>query len=225
LALSKPPQTEAELLHRAKLIAGLSISHLAKQQDVLLPKQLLRAKGFVGQLLERHLVTTAGNKAVPDFEQLQIELKTIPVYRNGVPRETTYVCRVPLLNYGLSWRESVVYKKLARVLWIPIEAEEEIALGDRKIGSPLLWSPSQAEESILARDWEELMEMVSCGSLTRITAYHGTYLQVRPKAAHSRVLRLGVGEGGAYIKTLPLGFYLRTSFTKEILQAYYLTTR
>ena len=63
--------------------------------------------------------------------------------------------------------------------------------------------------------------MVSLGELERITAHHGTWLQIRPKAADSRARRWGVGETGEHIRTLPRGFYLRPAFTQRILARSY----
>jgi len=84
-----------------------------------------------------------------------------------------------------------------------------------------LWSPSPREASDLQADWQELMDMVCMGELESISAHHGTYLQIRPKAADSRSRRWGVGETGEHVRTLPRGFYLRPSFTRNILQQHY----
>lgn len=231
-----PPCTEAELLKRAQAIAGHTLFELATLHQAPLPNQqldkeipfknsdknLLYAKGWFGQLLEKQLGTTAGTKSAPDFEQLGIELKTIPIDANGKPKESTYVCVVPLKNNdGLQWRESSVYKKLAKVLWVPFEADKQIALENRRIGMPLLWSPSHEQENTLKQDWEELMELVCLGKVESITAHQGVYLQIRPKAADSKSIRKGIGLQGETIDTMPRGFYLRTCFTQKILEENY----
>ena len=46
------PLNERELLIRARGLAGVSLGELAKTYAQPFPKTLLRAKGFVGQLLE-----------------------------------------------------------------------------------------------------------------------------------------------------------------------------
>jgi DNA mismatch repair protein MutH len=151
-----------------------------------------------------------------------VELKTIPVSTAGEPRESTYVCTVPLVaNAAPTWETSNVHRKLSRVLWVPIVTERTVPLGERLIGWPLLWSPSPREESALKADWEELMDMVCLGELERISAHHGTHLQIRPKAADSRARRWGVGESGEHVRTAPRGFYLRPDFTRSLLQRHY----
>ncbi|WP_194437633.1 DNA mismatch repair endonuclease MutH [Vibrio fluminensis] len=213
------PKSEQELLERATDIAGLTFLELADEAGIKVPADLRRDKGWVGQLLEWHLGATAGSKPQQDFEQLGIELKTIPIGYNGKPLETTFVCVAPLTGVqGLTWQHSHVRNKLSRVLWVPVEGEREIPLAERRVGSPLIWSPNEEEEQQLQTDWEELMELIVLGQVEKITARHGEVLQLRPKAANSRALTEAYGASGKLIKTLPRGFYLRTQFTARILE-------
>jgi DNA mismatch repair protein MutH len=114
-----------------------------------------------------------------------------------------------------------VWRKLRRVLWVPVEGDTEIPLAQRCVGNALLWSPTEEQEYALQSDWDELMDMVSHGELERVTAHLGQYLQIRPKAANSKALTNGIGEHGEPIATLPRGFYLRTRFTAQILRQAY----
>ncbi|VAX02180.1 DNA mismatch repair endonuclease MutH [hydrothermal vent metagenome] len=212
------PKTEQQLLQNCSAIAGQSLSELAALCKVNLPEDLKFSKGLTGQLLEKVLGATAGNAAEPDFQDLSIELKTIPVDINGKPRETTYVCTVPLLNSASNWEQSWVRRKLNRVLWLPIEADPQIPLANRRIGMGFLWSPSEIQSIILQQDWEELMQLITTGQFERITAKIGTYLQIRPKAANSKTLTKATNELGVPCLTTPRGFYLRTQLTDAILQ-------
>ena len=117
-----PPKTIDELLSRAESIAGYTLAELALQAGIPVPENLKRDKGWVGQLLEWHLGASAGSKPVPDFIDLDIELKTIPISHSGKPLETTFVCIAPLTGvHSLQWKESHVRHKLSHVLWIPVE--------------------------------------------------------------------------------------------------------
>jgi DNA mismatch repair protein MutH len=111
-----------------------------------------------------------------------------------------------------------VRRKLARVLWVPVEAAPAIPLARRRIGTPLLWTPSPAEEAVLQADWEEHMELLATGRLHELDARAGEYLQVRPKAANARALAPAPDEDGAPAATLPRGFYLRPALTRRILR-------
>ena len=212
-----PPLSENELLESASRISGKTLQHIANQQGIETPDNQLHHKGWVGQLLELSLGATASSLPEPDFQHIGVELKTLPLNKNGTPKESTYVCAINLTRIESQWEESLVKRKLSRVLWLPIEADPDIPLAARRIGSAILWSPDEEQETTLRRDWEELMDMIATGELEQITAHQGQYLQVRPKAANTKALRNGINDEGEEILTLPRGFYLRTSFTRQIL--------
>ncbi|MGD9425798.1 DNA mismatch repair endonuclease MutH [Pantoea sp. NSTU24] len=218
-----PPKDEASLLARAQDLAGFTLETLAGRAGLPMPADLKRDKGWVGMLLEWHLGASAGSKAEQDFAHLGIELKTIPIDAQGKPLETTFVCVAPLTgNSGVTWQTSHVRHKLARVLWVPVEGERTIPLRERRVGAPLLWSPDEKEDELLRQDWEELMDMIVLGRVEQITARHGAWLQIRPKAANSRALTEGIGDQGQPILTLPRGFYLKKSFTGPLLARHFL---
>ena len=220
-----PPRSERELQARARDLAGLSLAEIAKARGWPVPGSSRSGKGWPGQLVENALGASAGSLPEPDFQLIGVELKTIPVDARGRPRESTYVCSVPL-DGGTSprWEDSNVRRKLARVLWIPLLCEDGSEIGERRVGSPLLWSPAAAEEEALRSDWEEIMDLVCLGRVDEISAHLGTCLQVRPKAANARSRRWATGATGARTRTLPRGFYLRTGFTAVLLEsAYHLT--
>ncbi|WP_298768404.1 DNA mismatch repair endonuclease MutH [uncultured Shewanella sp.] len=216
--IPQPPQSLSELMKRANAMAGLSLGLLAHSHNITVPKNLKRDKGWVGQLIEHELGAIAGSKPEPDFANLGIELKTIPINHQGKPIETTYVTVAPLQNIqGLTWENSVVYHKLRQVLWIPIQGERHIPINDRQIGTPILWRPSDIEMQQLKQDWEEIMELITLGQIDSITARHGEVLQLRPKAANSKILTQCIGKEGGLALTNPRGFYLKIAFTHQIL--------
>lgn len=216
------PGSEAELLARARALAGRTLGEIAEGLGQSVPLDLKRHKGWVGALLERQLGASAGSRAEPDFPGLGVELKTLPVDARGRPRESTFVCTIELERLAdLEWAESRVALKLARVLWVPVEAQATLALGERRVGEPLLWSPSAEDEALLRFDWEELAGLIACGQTESVSAHLGRYLQVRPKAANSRVKRRVVDSDGFSYSANPRGFYLRTQFTERLLAAHY----
>lgn len=216
------PISLAELYARAQALTGLTLGNLASQLNFPLPvaTQRIQAKGWMGHLIEYALGANAKSKPEPDFPALGVELKTIPVNAHGVPMESTYLCKVPLPPpIGAQWQDSVVYQKLKHILWIPIitlSRTQPIAL--RQIGAPCLWQPDAATFAIIRNDWEEFMDIICMGELETITARHGVYLQVRPKAADAKTLCWTISASGEKIQTLPRGFYLRTALTREILE-------
>lgn len=221
-----PPDSEGELLARADRIAGKSFAQLAAELEIEVPPDLTRSKGWVGQLVERALGATASSRAVPDFDTLGVELKTLPVDVRGAPCESTFVCTIDLTEIGdAEWEHSRAYKKLARVLWVVVQGDRDVPLGERRIGSSLLWSPSAEEQADLRFDWEELAGRIGRGQIDTITGHLGKYLQVRPKAANARARRRITDADGVRVDTLPRGFYLRPAFTARILREHFVLGR
>ena len=213
-----PPGDEAELMLRANSLCGKTLQFLANAVDIDLPASLKRSKGIIGELLELYMGTTASTLSEPDFLELRIELKSIPINKEGRPSESTFVCNTPMhFDSFPRWKESSVKKKLNRVLWVPVEADTELDLATRRIGNPLLWSPNGGIEQQLKSDWEEIIEAIYLGNIHDISSSIGEYLQIRPKGANSKSLINTTNDQGQMTKTLPRGFYLRTSFTNTII--------
>lgn len=216
--MNAAPRSEAELMARAGALAGATVGEVAGRLGLAVPRDLRRHKGWAGSLVECALGASAGSRPEPDFAALGIELKTIPVAAHGRPVESTHVCAVNLAELsGLRWSTSHVRRKLARVLWVPLESAPALPLAARRIGNPRLWSPTAAEERVLREDWEELVELMATGRLHELDARLGRYLQVRPKGANGRALTRAHDAAGAAAATLPRGFYLRAAFTRAIL--------
>lgn len=208
----------------AELLAGYTLGELAINANLTIPSSLKYDKGWIGILIEKHLGIPANNKPEPDFASLGIELKTIPINSGGHPLETTFICMLSFnqhRNIGTTWETSYVRKKLSRVLWIPIEGYRQIPLKLRKVGTPFLWSPNPQEEELLRRDWEELMELIILGEIDYLTSRYGEVMQIRPKAAHGKILTKATGRYGQQIFTLPRGFYLKKHFTAAIITRYF----
>lgn len=169
-------------------------------------------------LLEHVLGATAGSKPEPDFPELAIELKTLPITSQGKVLETTFVSVAPLTGLtGMTWLNSWVRKKLTRVLWVPVISDRAIPLPHRQVASAFIWTPSAEEEQLLAMDWQELTDMIVLGEVENIQGKHGQVLQLRPKAANSKAKTQAFNRHGHPFMTLPRGFYLKTPFTQALL--------
>ncbi|MBT8467893.1 MAG: DNA mismatch repair endonuclease MutH [Myxococcales bacterium] len=212
------PLSDQELLARARDIAGLTLGELGARVGVEVPSESMRGKGVAGQILEKALGATAGSRSEPDFVDLGIELKTIPLDARGKPKESTFVCSISLATMAdTDWEGSTVLKKLSNVLFVPVEAASETPLRNRRVGRSYLWAPDQEEETLLRTDWERLADTIARGDVERITGHLGQVLQVRPKAPHGRSRRRAPDEEGAVQWTMPRGFYLRPAFTGAVL--------
>jgi DNA mismatch repair protein MutH len=217
-----PPENVAQLLERARALEGRHLGELATSLGLEAPPNLKRHKGWVGQLVERLLGADAASRDEPDFRGLGIELKTLPIDRRGVPCESTFVCTVPLHEVGeTAWSESRVRRKLAHVLWVVVQGDRDVPVPRRRVGAALLWQPNAEQERALAADWEEIAGRIGRGDIESISARLGQFLQMRPKAAHSRVRMRAIDAEGELTMTLPRGFYLRAKFTHAIVRRHF----
>ena len=96
----------------------------------------------------------------------------------------------------------------------------------RRIGQALLYRLTDEDEQVLRADWEELAGFIGRGHVEALTGHIGRFLQIRPKAAHSRARRVGIDADGAPFAALPKeGFYLRPSFTRSLLERHFALPR
>lgn len=216
------PSRIQDLAVRAESLAGLTLGELAEDGGFSVPPDLKRAKGWVGTLIERALGASAGSRSEPDFPDLGVELKTLPVDTSGKPLESTFVCTIELAMIAESeWDESRFLGKMSHVLWVPVEGTRSLAVAQRRIGTPVFWKPNAEEKELLKCDWELLSLLIAQGRTSEITGHLGEVLQVRPKAARGSSRRRTLDDEGALYDEQPKGFYLRPRFTQAILARYF----
>ncbi|WP_212744523.1 DNA mismatch repair endonuclease MutH [Thalassotalea litorea] len=212
------PESEQQLIQTAQRLSGITLGDLAAQLGIAVPENLNKEKGWIGLLLERALGASAGSKPLPDFPELGIELKTLPIDRDAKVLETTFVSVAPLTGMsGVTWQTSHVKNKMAKVLWVPIISERQLPVAERLICTPFLWQPNPEEEALLQADWQELTDMIVLGEVEKINGKYGEVLQLRPKAANSKAKTKAFDKNGRPFQTLPRGFYLKTGFTQQLL--------
>jgi DNA mismatch repair protein MutH len=207
-----------DLLVRAQSLAGRTLGELAQGLMLPLPAAPARAKGFVGALLERALGApkASGAATITDFPSC--ELKTLPVDARGRPRESTFVCCVTLMQLRETpWESSRVRAKLERVLFVPVETASDLAQPERRVGRAFLWQMRPSEEAVLRDDYMFLAEQTANAELEKTDARWGKALQIRPKAANARVRVRGHDLDGVPMRVMPRAFYLRASFTRQLL--------
>ena len=213
------PATEKELIARARGLAGRTLGELADAHAFPLGATPGVAKGAAGRLLEIALGASGGSSRGPDFPRLGVELKTLPLRRDGRPKESTFVCTIPLGEVAdTDFEDSVLYGRLRRVLFVPIEAEPGVPMPERRVGAAFVWSPEGRELALLRADWERVAAKIARGELEEFRAHEGEVLQVRPKGRDASERRLVETADGEVVWVRPRGFYLRASFTAELVQ-------
>jgi DNA mismatch repair protein MutH len=216
-----PAAALAQLLRHARALLGTSLADLADGLGLGVPIGHLRTKGWAGQIIERELGAGDGGEHGPDFAQLGVELKTVPVTTDLVPLESTAVCQIdPIAIAADSWASSYVRRKLARVLFVALEVPHRaVPVGDRRVTAVCLWTPSAADEALLASDFEHFVQVFfRTGRASEITGHQGKVLQVRPKGRNAADVRRAYGPRGQPIWLGKCGFYLRPGLVGRILR-------
>lgn len=209
-----PPRSLDELAQRARALDGRTLEEIARAIGSIATDGGLHAKGKWGELCELALGATGGSRQVVDFPDLGVELKTLPLGKEERPTESTYVCRFRLEEAETAtWETSWVREKLALVLFLPIADVE----ASPRIRGPFLWRPTEADRARLREDFEELVGLVGAGRIEALSAHRGRVLQVRPKAKDGVKRKALLAADGDYVDTVPRGFYLRASFTGELV--------
>lgn len=214
-----PPKTFEELIEKLNFIVGKSLTELAEFAKLPVPIDPLHGKGFTGELIEKCLGASAANQSIPDFPELGVELKSIPVDDNLNPLESTFLCYAPLTGIRhYQFESSPLYSKIARVLFVLVRASRELDFNERIVVGYFFYSPSREELATVREDFNELYELVKTGNVERINARIGQIIQMRPKGANGKVLTECIGKNGEIIKTRPRGFYMRRAFTQKLIQ-------
>jgi DNA mismatch repair protein MutH len=218
LRRAAPPASVETLLESAHSLTGRTIGELATALDARLPASTTQGKGFVGTLAEAALGATAGSKSEPDFQALGVELKTIPLDAAGVPRESTFVCSVPLATIAeVEFDDSPLWHKLRRVLFLPVEADGPLA--ERRFGVSFLFEPTIEERRALRADWDLLAGLLATGDVESIDATRGDVMQIRPKGRNAADRTwAALGDDGIRA-TPPMGFYLRARFMAGVVRS------
>jgi DNA mismatch repair protein MutH len=209
------------LLAHAGALVGVTLAELADGLGLPVPAGRVRTKGWSGQIIERELGAGDGSGRGQDFATLGIELKTVPVNRDLVPRESTAVCQIdPIIIAGESWETSYLRQKLSRVLWVGLEvSDDQGSVGDRRVVAVRLWTPSLDEQALLRADFELFVRTYfRKGRGGEITGYQGQILQVRPKGRNAADRRRAFGPAGEPTQIGKCGFYLRPAFVAGILR-------
>ena len=152
-------------------------------------KDIVIAKGNTGKLLEKILGLPPGN-SLRDFEDG--ELKTNKCDANAKPLETMFISQISsrfdeLLDENLSFKESWIYKKIKRLLYVPVVKVD---------GNPDNWyflpyryveiSKNGELYSQLEKDFTDIKEQIKEHLNSADGFIHtssGKYIQIRTKDA------------------------------------------
>lgn len=214
----KPPKTKDELITRLNHITGRSLSELAVLAGTDSPYNNSAGKGFAGQLMELYLGAAAGNLSEPDFINLGIELKTLPVGFDLMPAESTFLCMADLSpERFIPFEHSALYHKLKSVLFVILLAPKGAKMVERRVLGYFFFTPNDEQLKLFEQDYNEFNELILNASAREIDASNGNIIQMRPKGAGSQDYIRVRDESGNFTTTYPRAYYLRPFFTKQLM--------
>ena len=216
------PQTMAELEQRLHLIMGRSIGELT-QLSKLNVAAYATAKGFAGQLVELFLGAHAHNQSGPDFTKLGIELKTVPVGFDLMPQEHTFICAADLApRHMIPFAQSALFHKMQHMLFVMLLAPRNagLSMGERRILGYFFFDLTGEHRQQVETDYNEMQELLLSHQFDQLTSSLGNVLQLRPRGLPGKDVVAVHDEEGQLIYTKTRGYYLRSSFTRTLLQSF-----
>lgn len=203
-------------LHHIHAQVGRSIGDIASEQGFVFKNN----KGDVGHLVEQLLGVKSSSFKGPDLPQYGLEIKTLPVDRQGRVLENTFVSRITLPFTETNFTLSEFWYKAQKILFVPIIGNKNSESTDRILAQPFIWQACAKEFEVISQDWIDLSSYLRLGAWAKINSKIGDILHIRPKAAHAQDLCSFEALGQQH-QILPLGFYLRKSFTQSLIERNY----
>lgn len=153
--------TIEELRARAKELNGKYIAELH-------PKLYTKDKGAIGKIIEEFGFGIKNNsESRPDFAEIGVELKVVPLKTNSKGlsvKERTKVC---LINFNQivqsKWENSHAKNKLNHVLFVFFHYNKDNHLQSQIKDFYLFELKNQLEEPIIQSDWERTKQLVLAG--------------------------------------------------------------
>ena len=177
-------------------------------------------KGDIGQVVEQLFGAKSSSYAGPDLPEFGLEIKTIPISTSGQVIENTYLNKITLPFVETSFQQSLLWQKIRKTIFVPIIGDRQEQHKNKRLGQPFIWEASRNEFRQLEEDWLDLTHYLRLGQWTLINSKLGEILHIRPKAAHGADLSTFKALGQRH-HILPIGFYLRKSFTQLLIEKNY----
>lgn len=216
-----PPKSVAELCARLDNLLGRSVAELSSLAGINTPYNNTSGKGFTGLLLEIFLGANARSLPEPDFIDLGIELKSLPVGFNLSPNEDTYLSMADINpERHIPFEHSSLYSKVRDILFVVVLAPRGLKISERRIMGYFFFRPNDEQMKVFKQDYDEFNELILSSRAREITGSLGNYIHMRPKGRKNDATVAIRDENGELTYTYSRGYYLRKSFTKELLNTF-----
>lgn len=195
-----------EAIENIKEILGKDLINLAKKHHVTIFKEGKKNKGWVGQVVERHLGLPINTAQAPNFGSWELKTISLKYLKSGELsiKETMAITMIDPINVvNTPFEKSHLLSKLKKILivsriWHNKEETESTLYGVHE------FNLGKEEQYFTIRDDYELVRnsIINKG-FESLTGKMGKYIQPRTK---------GKGHG-----SISRAFYARVSFLKQIV--------
>lgn len=165
LNVSPDEDFENILLKKLHEFKDMKIQDVANSFSI----KISNSKDAVSSIIKKAIGFKDIKSEIKEFEQLGIQIKTIPVRpTDNYPWESTSFPAMKLKEFvEEDWDSSIFSTYVQKILFVPIYRDErkasESPIGERIIGKAFYWSPSLYEVHTIKKEWNEYKKEVLDG--------------------------------------------------------------
>ena len=205
------PQVSFEVATLAKFepYLGLTVSEISVQLNYF--KSGINHKGFLGELSRRMFGTS--KKALPEFAENGIEMKTVRLGKGGVPPEDMSFPHFDFLTvHNQAWEDSDFFEKIERkFLFVVFAADAE---GELRFEKVFYWNMPFEDRMEAAAVWHKTKELIGQSSVSFPRASQTRVAHVRPNG-RNRADTLSLPDGTQFTKQ---AFWLNRRYIAQIVR-------
>ena len=168
---------EDSILVRFKPFLGMEVTAISEELDF--PKSGKNHKSFLNDLSRRMLGTT--KKVLPEFQDNAIEMKTVRLEQNGIPREHMSFPQIDFEEIvSQSWEDSEFFERVERkFLFVIFRRDANDNLFFAKV---FFWNMPYADRLAANNVWETTKKIIEASKSAFPRASESRVAHVRPKA-------------------------------------------
>lgn len=206
---------------------GIMNRNIVEIMDIYSIKRERKAKNFIRLVVDDVCTEVFGDKLdrFEEFEKSGIEIKTILLKPNGMPKESMSFEQIDYCELvGEEWHNSTIRNKFEnkKHLWIifkskvNFEKQSELNLEDIVLNNVMFWNmPISDLEGSMYRVWKDTVDKVRIGDYDNfIKISDGEIAHIRPKARNKEDMTLT--PQGTYEKRK--SFWLNARYIKEQIE-------
>lgn len=188
-----------------------------------LESPLPRGRTGVGDLVELYLGKLPDNSPEPDFPDLGVEVKSLPMKRL---RRSSWTVKEPtslsMIDFNKlvkeDWATTPLRRKIDRILWVPYE-HNSADKRESRFRRSFLWSPPSEDIPAYEADYRAVRALVLAGKAHEISERLSLVLSARRKGATGEATR---SQPGTLVKAKSRAWAFKVAYTRPILEVYVL---